>query len=67
MAERDRELPVQFFTIVLNGDVPEVRAGTILGHEAVGTVVEVGSAVSTLIPGDRVLASCISACGTCRY
>jgi alcohol dehydrogenase len=50
---------------ILKGDVPEVEPGTILGHEAVGTVVEVGDAVTTLAVGDRVLASCISACGLC--
>ncbi|MFL6117840.1 MAG: zinc-dependent alcohol dehydrogenase family protein [Catenulispora sp.] len=70
---RDAIIQVDAVTIcgtdlhILKGDVPEVRPGTILGHEAVGTVVEVGSGVSTLTPGDRVLASCISACGTCRY
>ncbi|MFB9237905.1 alcohol dehydrogenase catalytic domain-containing protein, partial [Plantactinospora siamensis] len=52
---------------ILGGDVPEVRPGRILGHEAVGTVLEVGSAVTSVRPGDRVLASCISACGRCRY
>ncbi|MEU0517642.1 zinc-dependent alcohol dehydrogenase family protein [Streptosporangium sp. NPDC006007] len=52
---------------ILGGDVPEVRPGRILGHEAVGTVVDVGDAVSTLRPGERVLASCISACGMCHY
>jgi alcohol dehydrogenase len=52
---------------ILKGDVPEVRPGTILGHEAVGTVVEVGEAVTTLVPGDRVLVSCISSCGRCRF
>src|SRR4051812_27170847 len=52
---------------ILGGDVPEVEAGRVLGHEAVGTVVEVGSGVGGLAPGDRVLASCISACGICRY
>ena len=52
---------------ILRGDVPEVTEGRILGHEAVGTVVAVGSAVVTVRPGDRVLASCISACGRCRY
>ena len=41
--------------------------GRILGHEAVGTVDEVGDGVRTLAPGDRVLVSCISACGTCRF
>jgi alcohol dehydrogenase len=52
---------------ILKGDVPETTPGTILGHEAVGTVVEAGSAVSTLRPGDRVLVSCITSCGRCRF
>jgi alcohol dehydrogenase len=52
---------------ILKGDVPETLPGTVLGHEAVGTVVEVGSAVSTVAAGDRVLLSCVSACGRCRY
>ncbi|MGW3031858.1 zinc-dependent alcohol dehydrogenase family protein [Streptomyces sp. NPDC001178] len=52
---------------ILKGDVPEVRPGTVLGHEAVGEIVEVGSDVRTVRPGDRVLISCISACGRCNY
>jgi alcohol dehydrogenase len=52
---------------ILKGDVPETVPGTILGHEAVGTVVEVGAGVSTVSPGDRVLMSCVSACGRCRF
>ena len=52
---------------ILKGDVPEVTPGTILGHEAVGTVVETGSAVTTLAEGDRVLVSCITSCGRCRF
>ena len=52
---------------ILKGDVPEVTPGTVLGHEAVGTVVEIGSAVATLEPGDRVLVSCITSCGRCRF
>ncbi|WP_329069926.1 alcohol dehydrogenase catalytic domain-containing protein [Streptomyces sp. NBC_01429] len=52
---------------ILKGDVPEVAPGTVLGHEAVGEVVEVGRDVRTVRPGDRVLASCISACGRCRF
>jgi len=50
---------------ILKGDVPAVQPGTVLGHEAVGTVVEVGAAVTTLEPGDRVLVSCITSCGRC--
>jgi alcohol dehydrogenase len=52
---------------ILKGDVPTVQKGRILGHEAVGTVVGIGSGVAGLAEGDRVLASCISACGVCRY
>ena len=52
---------------ILNGDVPEVQPGRILGHEAVGTVTAVGSGVRRVAVGDRVLVSCISACGSCRY
>ena len=52
---------------ILKGDVPEVEPGTVLGHEAVGTVVAKGSAVTTVDEGDRVLVSCITACGRCRF
>ena len=52
---------------ILKGDVPAVKPGTILGHEAVGTIVEVGSAVTTVERGDRVLVSCITSCGRCRF
>ncbi|MBM9460112.1 zinc-dependent alcohol dehydrogenase family protein [Nocardioides sp. zg-536] len=52
---------------ILKGDVPAVTDGRILGHEGVGTVTEVGSAVSTVAVGDRVLLSCVSACGACSY
>ncbi|MEU7788880.1 zinc-dependent alcohol dehydrogenase family protein [Amycolatopsis sp. NPDC049159] len=52
---------------ILKGDVPEVERGRILGHEAVGTIVEAGSAVTAVKPGDKVLVSCISACGRCEY
>ncbi|MFF8941536.1 zinc-dependent alcohol dehydrogenase family protein [Streptomyces sp. NPDC014864] len=52
---------------ILKGDVPEVRPGTVLGHEAVGEIVEIGGDVRSVRPGDRVLVSCISACGRCRY
>ncbi|QNJ96505.1 zinc-dependent alcohol dehydrogenase family protein (plasmid) [Mycolicibacterium fluoranthenivorans] len=52
---------------ILGGDVPEVSPGRVLGHEAVGTVTAVGSGVHTLAVGDRVLVSCISSCGSCRY
>ncbi|CAB4705259.1 MAG: alcohol dehydrogenase catalytic domain-containing protein [Actinobacteria bacterium] len=50
---------------ILKGDVPEVQPGTILGHEAVGTIIEKGDAVRSVAVGDRVLVSCITSCGTC--
>ncbi|MDQ1393710.1 MAG: alcohol dehydrogenase [Acidimicrobiaceae bacterium] len=52
---------------ILKGDVPEVTDGRILGHEAVGTVVEIGPSVKSIRVGDRVLVSCITACGACRF
>ena len=52
---------------ILKGDVPETLPGTILGHEAVGTVLEIGAGVGTVAPGDRVLLSCVSSCGRCRF
>ncbi len=52
---------------ILLGDVPAVTPGRILGHEAVGTVVEVGSAVGKFVVGDRVVVPAITSCGTCRY
>ncbi len=50
---------------ILKGDVPAVTAGRVLGHEAVGTVVETGAAVSSLAKGDRVLVPAITSCGRC--
>jgi alcohol dehydrogenase len=50
---------------ILKGDVPTVAPGRILGHEGVGVIEAVGPLVSTFRPGDRVLISCISACGIC--
>jgi alcohol dehydrogenase len=51
---------------ILKGDLPTVEVGRILGHEAVGTVEAVGTSVTTVRPGDRVVVSCVSACGRCR-
>lgn len=52
---------------ILKGDVPTVESGRILGHEGVGVVTEVGAAVTEIAVGDRVIISCISACGKCSY
>jgi alcohol dehydrogenase len=69
----DLVVRVDAFTIcgtdlhILRGDVPEVQSGRVLGHEAVGTVTSVGPGVRSVRAGDRVLMSCISACGRCRF
>ena len=52
---------------ILRGELPEVTPGRVLGHEGVGEVVETGADVRGVRPGDRVLISCISACGHCRF
>ena len=52
---------------ILKGDVPAVTDGRVLGHEGVGTVIEVGGAVGSIAVGDRVIISCISSCGSCSY
>jgi alcohol dehydrogenase len=52
---------------ILKGDVATCVAPRILGHEGVGVVAKVGPGVTTFRPGDRVLISCISACGRCAY
>ena len=52
---------------ILAGDVPAVTEGRILGHEAVGTVTEVGDAVRGFAVGDRVLVPAITQCGRCEY
>jgi alcohol dehydrogenase len=52
---------------ILKGDVPSCAPGRILGHEGVGLVESVGPAISRFKPGDRVLISCITACGKCDY
>jgi alcohol dehydrogenase len=52
---------------IMKGDVPAVTDGRILGHEAVGTVEAVGPGVKNVRVGDKVLVSCITACGACRF
>jgi alcohol dehydrogenase len=52
---------------ILKGDVPSCEPGRILGHEGVGVIDQVGPAVTAFKPADRVLISCISACGKCIY
>ncbi len=52
---------------ILKGDVATCTPGRILGHEGVGVIDQVGSSVTAFKAGDRVLISCISACGKCDY
>ena len=52
---------------ILKGDVPSVLHGIVLGHEGVGVIEEVGSAVTAFKKGDHVVISCISACGKCDF
>ncbi|EKX64086.1 alcohol dehydrogenase catalytic domain-containing protein [Streptomyces ipomoeae] len=52
---------------ILRGDLPEVKPGTVLGHEAVGEVLSVGHEVHSLTPGDQVIVSSVSACGRCEF
>ncbi|WNE94763.1 alcohol dehydrogenase catalytic domain-containing protein [Streptomyces luomodiensis] len=52
---------------ILRGELPEVSPGRVLGHEGVGEVVETGADVRGIRPGERVLISCVSACGHCRF
>lgn len=50
---------------IMKGDVPTVTPGRILGHEGIGIIDAVGAQVTGFAVGDKVLISCISACGKC--
>src|SRR5664280_1946294 len=52
---------------ILKGDVPEVTVGRILGHEAVGTVEEIGTGVTGVEVGDRAIVSAITSCAICVF
>lgn len=52
---------------MVRGTLPGMKSGTILGHEAVGIVEEVGSDVRNIRPGDRVVVPSTIACGYCSY
>jgi threonine dehydrogenase-like Zn-dependent dehydrogenase len=52
---------------VLHGRIPGMVPGSILGHEFVGVVEDVGRDVRTLTAGDRVLASFTIPCGVCWF
>jgi len=52
---------------MVRGTMPGMKSGTILGHEGVGVIEEVGSAVTTFKPGDRVVIPSTVCCGHCSY
>jgi len=52
---------------ILKGDLASCKPGRVLGHEGVGVIDSVGPAVTAFKTGDRVLISCVSACGKCEY
>jgi threonine dehydrogenase-like Zn-dependent dehydrogenase len=52
---------------LVRGTLPGVRPGTVLGHEAIGVVEEVGRDVRNLSAGDRVVICSTIACGSCVY
>lgn len=52
---------------IRHGELPGVKPGTVLGHEAVGEVLDVGRGVRSLALGDQVIVSSVSACGRCEF
>ncbi len=52
---------------IIHGAVPRAVPETVLGHEFVGVVTQVGDAVKNLRPGDRVAANCVTFCGECWF
>lgn len=52
---------------LLDGFMPTMKSGDILGHEPMGVVVEVGSAVRKLKKGDRVVVPFTISCGSCFF
>lgn len=52
---------------IRRGSLPDVAPGRVLGHEAVGTVMEVGRSVAGVVAGDRVLIPAITNCGRCVF
>lgn len=52
---------------IMRGAVPRALPDTVLGHEFVGVIEEVGGDVAGLAPGDRVAVNCETFCGTCYF
>ena len=49
------------------GKIPATESGDIFGHEFMGIVEEVGSSVTAVKPGDRVVIPFVIACGSCFF
>lgn len=49
------------------GKIPQTKEGDIFGHEFMGVVEEVGNAVTSVNPGDRVVIPFVIACGSCFF
>lgn len=71
--ERDVILKVKLSSVCgsdlhfIHGIMPGMKSGDVLGHEFMGEVVEVGSAVKNIAVGDRVVVPSIISCGRCDY
>jgi alcohol dehydrogenase len=52
---------------ILHGKTPSVKPGTILGHEGVGIIEEIGASIRNFKKGDHVIISCITSDGSCEY
>ena len=73
MHERDAIVKVTLASIcssdlhIKHGSVPRAVLGITVGHEMVGVVEEVGSAVTNVKPGDRVTVNVETFCGECFF
>lgn len=52
---------------IYDGYIPTMQPGDIIGHEFMGEIVEVGSKITNLKPGDRVVVPSTIGCGHCHY
>jgi threonine dehydrogenase-like Zn-dependent dehydrogenase len=51
----------------IDGYIPTMREGDVIGHEFMGEIVEVGPEVKKVKPGDRVVIPSFIGCGRCTY
>ena len=52
---------------LIDGLIPTMREGDVLGHEFMGEIVDVGAAVTKVARGDRVVVPSFISCGQCWY